>query len=198
MTLGLANPNQAIIDDLNSLRKRVESLERAPWDYIVTSGAALAAGDIIMGGAARNGCLLCDGTSYLKASYPALNTWMATQTPTYPYGSDALHFDVPDYRGVAPIGAGTGSGLTARTFGVLVGTESVTLTGAQSGIASHVHTIGGSTGSDGGQSLTTGSTTPGSTGSTTPGNTGTESADHNHSFGGNAVAFVRESCHHFA
>jgi microcystin-dependent protein len=42
--------------------------------------------------------------------------------------------------GRIPMGAGTGSGLTARVLGLKHGAETVTLTSAQSGIPAHAHT----------------------------------------------------------
>lgn len=55
--------------------------------------------------AAPTGFLLCDGTSYLRASFAALFAIIGTT-----YGSaDGTHFNVPDTRGRTMIGAGTGT-----------------------------------------------------------------------------------------
>jgi microcystin-dependent protein len=63
-------------------------------------------------------------------------------------GAAALNFTLPDYRGRVLIGAGTGSGLTARTLGGTVGSESHTVsssnisqfsTGNMSANATHAH-----------------------------------------------------------
>jgi microcystin-dependent protein len=60
--------------------------------------------------AAPTGWLLCDGTSYLRADYAALFAVIGTT-----YGSaDGTHFNVPDFRGIFPRGAGT----TNRVAGV--------------------------------------------------------------------------------
>jgi len=40
---------------------------------------------------------LCDGTTYNKADYATLSALLAALTPTYPWGSAALTFNVPDY-----------------------------------------------------------------------------------------------------
>ena len=51
------------------------------------------------------GWLLCDGTSYLRATYPNLFALIGTA-----FGSvDGTHFSVPDMRGRTPIGSGQGT-----------------------------------------------------------------------------------------
>lgn len=86
---------------------------------------------------APDGWLLCDGSEVFVSVYPELaavlgNTW---GTP-----SSSNRVKLPDLRGRAPIGAGTGSGLTARTLGTKnIGAETVKLTAAQSGVPAHNH-----------------------------------------------------------
>jgi microcystin-dependent protein len=59
---------------------------------LVPSGVALP---YVASGAAPSGFLLCDGTSYLRASYAGLFAVIGTT-----YGSvDGSHFNVPDFRG---------------------------------------------------------------------------------------------------
>jgi microcystin-dependent protein len=68
------------------------------------------------GAAAPVGWLLCDGTSYLRASYPGL--FAALGGVDSPWGlADGTHFNVPDMRGIFPKGAGTvdGTNLAYRT-----------------------------------------------------------------------------------
>jgi len=70
---------------------------------------ASAAGDIKMSGssAAPTGWLPCDGTSYLRTSYPALFTAIGVA-----FGSvDASHFNVPDMRGMFARGYDNGRGV---------------------------------------------------------------------------------------
>lgn len=71
--------------------------------------------------------LLCDGTEFKKADYPELVAIIGT---AYDNSPAAGNFNVPDLKGRAPIGAGTGAGLTARTLGQKVGDESTILTEA--------------------------------------------------------------------
>lgn len=82
------------------------------------------------------GYLNCDGSVYNISSYPELGaelgaTWGGNGTTT---------FAVPDLRGRAPIGVGTGAGLSARVLAATTGAETVTLTSAQSGLPAHTHT----------------------------------------------------------
>ncbi len=116
-----------------------------------TTGSLMPSGSITMygGSAAPPGWLLCDGTSYLRATYPNLFTTISTT-----YGAaDGSHFNVPDLRGRAPVGVGTGAGggasgatgvpvggaaLTARTLGAWTGEETHVLTIGE--LAAHTHT----------------------------------------------------------
>lgn len=88
--------------------------------------------------------LECDGASYLRADWPDLfNVIGAT------YGAvDGSHFNVPDLRGRAIIGVGTGSGLTPRALGDSIGEEQHVLTVAE--LASHSHIDSGHSHTEGG------------------------------------------------
>lgn len=82
--------------------------------------------------------LPCDGSSLLRTDYPDLFTVIGTT-----YGSvDGTHFNVPDLRGRAPIGIGTGAGLTPRAAGDSIGEETHQLSIGE--LASHVHGTGNS------------------------------------------------------
>lgn len=84
----------------------------------------------------RSGCVLLDGASYLRATYPDL--FNALGGAASPWGlPDGTHFNVPDLRGRTAIGSGTGAGLTARTLGVILGEENHQLSVAE--LAAHVH-----------------------------------------------------------
>lgn len=93
-----------------------------------------------------SGWLLCDGSEYNITDYPELNNALggdsSAGTAATLWGTAASgKFKVPDLRGRAPIGAGTGTGLTARTLGTQnIGSETVALTPAQTGIRNHTHT----------------------------------------------------------
>lgn len=109
--------------------------------------------------AVPTGYLACDGASYLRTTYPALNAYLAIGG--YLYGSaDGTHFNVPDFRGVFLRGY----------FGALTsayGTEQL------DAIKAHTHTVGfyldntPTTGPGHGGTTLSGSTiTSGSTGGT--------------------------------
>lgn len=61
-----------------------------------------------------NGWLLCDGSAVSRTTYATLYAVIGT---TYGTGDGSTTFNLPDLRGRAPIGAGSGTGLTARTLG---------------------------------------------------------------------------------
>ena len=86
---------------------------------------------------APSGWLLCDGSIVLRSTYNAL--WVALGTTSSPYGqgNGSTTFALPDMRSKVPIGVGTGSGLTARTLGGVVGAENTTL--AVTNLPSHDH-----------------------------------------------------------
>lgn len=90
-------------------------------------------------GSAPSGYLLCDGSAVSRTTYSALFALLST---TFGTGDGSTTFNLPDLRGRAPIGVGTGSGLTARALADQVGVETVTLTAAQSGLPAHTHTGG--------------------------------------------------------
>lgn len=87
--------------------------------------------------AAPTGYLLCDGSAVSRTTFSALFAVIGT---TYGVGDGSTTFNVPDLRGRAPIGVGTGTGLTARTLAGTLGEETHLLTGAESGVPVHNHT----------------------------------------------------------
>jgi microcystin-dependent protein len=94
-------------------------------------------GAIIMYGAAAapTGWLLCDGAAVSRATYADLFANIGT---TWGVGDGATTFNVPDMRGKAPIGQGTGAGLTARVIGnAAIGEENHLLSQAE--MPSHTH-----------------------------------------------------------
>lgn len=83
------------------------------------------------------GFLLCDGSAVSRTTYSAL---FAAIGVVWGAGDTTTTFNVPDLRGRATIGSGTGSGLTARTLGQqTIGEENHVLTVAE--LAAHNHVI---------------------------------------------------------
>lgn len=81
-----------------------------------------------------NGWLICDGRSLSRSTYKDLFDVIGTN-----FGSeDDLSFSLPDFRGRVAGVAGIGDGLTERSIGDVVGTETETLSSLQ--IPSHSHT----------------------------------------------------------
>lgn len=96
-------------------------------------------GEVIMfgGNFAPRGWAFCDGQLLQIASNTALFSILGTT-----YGGDGrTTFGLPDLRGRAVIGPGTGPGLSPRQLGSRTGTETETLSVAQ--MPSHAHTATG-------------------------------------------------------
>ena len=94
------------------------------------------------GATAPSGWLLCYGQAVSRTKYPVLFTTLST---TYGSGDGSTTFNIPDMRGRAVAGAdnmgGTDAGRLsiANTLGTATGTETITLTSAQSGVPAHSH-----------------------------------------------------------
>lgn len=127
------------------------------------------------GDTAPSGWLMCDGASKSRSAYPGLFSVISTT-----YGSvDGLSFNLPDMTGRIPVGKSADTEF--NDLGETGGVKSVTLTGQQSGIAAHTHTVNSNTGVSGTNN------TPGYT--IDAGNayhshgTGAETANHAHTTG---------------
>lgn len=114
-------------------------------NYIVrTEGDFNHLGDVNLfaGNFAPGGFLPADGRLLPISQHDALFAVLGTT-----YGGDGqTTFALPDLRGRAPIGMGNGPGLSPRTLGQTVGTDSVTLTTAN--LPPHIHTLPGSGSTD--------------------------------------------------
>jgi microcystin-dependent protein len=90
-----------------------------------------------------SGWLECDGSAVSRTTYAALFAAL-NNGADWGTGDGSTTFDLPDLRGRAPMGAGTGTGLTARALGSVTGNETVTLSAAESGTTAHTHPLNGS------------------------------------------------------
>jgi microcystin-dependent protein len=102
---------------------------------------------------AATGYLLCDGSAVSRATYSTLFGVIST---AYGAGNGSTTFNVPDFRGRVPLGAGTGTGggasgtgaptggsaLTAVSVGTWKGEETHVLSVGE--LAAHTHGPGGS------------------------------------------------------
>lgn len=95
------------------------------------------------GATAPTGYLVCDGSAVSRTDYAALFEVIGT---TWGGGDGSTTFNVPDLRGRAAIGAGTGTATdaTAHALGSKGGTETHKLTAAQSGVPAHAHPLANS------------------------------------------------------
>jgi microcystin-dependent protein len=87
-------------------------------------------------GSEEAGWLLCDGRAVSRTTYARLFAKIGT---THGAGDGASTFNLPDARGRSLIGAGQGSGLTARTLGAKGGVEVHAITEAE--MPWHGHTV---------------------------------------------------------
>ena len=114
------------------------------WNGNVLGQAMAGIIQMYAGATPPTGWLVCDGASYLRSDYPTL--FESLGGTSSPWGlPDSTHFQVPDLRGRAPIGAGTGSGLSARTLGTQnIGSEDIqahTHSFTQPKTPNHTHTM---------------------------------------------------------
>lgn len=96
---------------------------------------------LFAGNFAPRGSAFCQGQLLAIQNYSALFSILGTT-----YGGDGrTTFGLPDLQGRAPIGEGQGPGLSNRTLGSKVGSETVTLTENQLPPHSHTGHVVGST-----------------------------------------------------
>lgn len=102
------------------------------------TGGGVPAGAVQMwaGSSLPSGWLACNGAAVSRTTYADLFAAIGT---AWGSGDGSTTFNVPDLRGRAPIGVGTGSGLTARTLGQKGGSETHTLT--ESEMPAHSHDL---------------------------------------------------------
>lgn len=90
------------------------------------------------------GWLACEGQAVSRTTYAALYGKIGT---AYGEGDKSTTFNLPDYRGRVPMGAGQGTGgeesetFSTRKLGEKIGALLHKLTGAQSGMPEHSHGV---------------------------------------------------------
>jgi microcystin-dependent protein len=104
------------------------------WARAIPAGSIQMFGGTL--GSIPSGWLLCDGSAVSRTTYADLFAVVGT---TWGAGNGSTTFNVPDLQGRAPIGVGTGSGLTARTLGQTGGSETHTL--VESEMPAHTHNV---------------------------------------------------------
>lgn len=110
-------------------------IEWEPWEE--NCAVANPVGEIFAwaGDSAPTSALACDGSQVQQSAYPELYAIVGTL-----WGSaDSGYFRLPDFSSRVPLGAGSGSGLTARSVGDQGGEEAHTLTIPE--LAAHNHVV---------------------------------------------------------
>ena len=92
---------------------------------------------IFAGTFAPEGWFYCQGQSLIITQYQALYAVIGN---TYTPSPSSTTFNLPNLMGFAPIGQGTGPGLTPRQLGVSGGNATITLT-RDTQLAAHTHTV---------------------------------------------------------
>lgn len=108
---------------------------------------------------AIDGYLMCDGQGVTTAHADLRGHILALNSP---WGTDSGNPRLPDHQGRGGIGAGQGTGLSARTLGQLIGTETHTLTLAETPAHEHEAALGGLFVVSAGVPLNVAGSTPGS------------------------------------
>ncbi len=114
------------------------ALATAIWTYLLANGEITGTIKLWSAAAAPSGYLLCDGSAVSRTTYAALFAVCGT---TFGSGDGSSTFNLPDLRGRAPIGVGTGdaSDATAHTLGEKEGTERHAMIEAE--MPSHTHAV---------------------------------------------------------
>ena len=109
---------------------------------------------------APTGAVFLQGQAISRTGYPALFALWGT---SWGAGDGSTTFNVPDFRGVSPMGAGTGThtGTTARTLAAFYGAETVTISQSQlpTSIGTHDTDAGGNSANPAVYTLPSGGTT---------------------------------------
>lgn len=153
----------------NGVTRWVYLTKTAAWSQI--SGPPIGVIEWTCAAAAPLGYLIADGTAVSRITYAGLFALCST---TYGVGDGTTTFNLPDLKGRVPIGAGTGTGLTARSLTTKLGTETHQLSVAE--MPAHTHSPngeatfltwnGGTLGVAGGGGLAQATGSPNTTGST--------------------------------
>lgn len=171
------------VTKFEEIQQNFEALTQALVDLM--PGSLAQAGDLKMTGrtTAPTGWRLCDGSAISRTQFARLFAAIGT---TYGVGDGSTTFNVPDLLGRAPVGAGTGSGLTAKTLGTKIGVETPTMPAHLTGIENQTHVHGAANGLNFMTSTLTvglaadGGAQPTWYPDTWTGTTATQNANHNH------------------
>jgi microcystin-dependent protein len=146
-TLTAANLNS----NFAALDQRIAALEAGlPAGMIIPYGGPSGAGADAGAAALPAGWLPCDGSAVSRTTYASL---FAAIGINYGGGDGINTFNLPDLRGRTVVGAGHGTGLSARTLAQTLGEETHALSANEMPAHSHTvtdpghtHTIGPSSG----------------------------------------------------
>ena len=124
-TIGKYNNNQS--DNAFEIGNGTSDSARSNALVVDWNGNIIAQGmagmvQMFAGSTAPTGWLMCDGSAVSRTTYATLFSVIGT---TWGSGDGSTTFNLPDLRGRAPVGAGTGSGLTARSLAAKGGSQNI-------------------------------------------------------------------------
>lgn len=135
---GAVSGNVPVLTSTGNIIDSGESVNSL-WAKFMPTGTVLP----YAGSTAPTGFLMCQGQTISRNTYANLYLVIGT---IYGPGDGTTTFQLPDMRGRVPIGAGTGSGLTARSLGQTGGAETHKLTVDE--LPPHQHEVGLNSGYD--------------------------------------------------
>lgn len=162
-------PNSPTLNQIYQSGNKTWIYDGEKWNVYIVTGVVdttpVGSLQIYAGSTAPTGWLLSFGQALSRTAYAGLFTVIGT---TYGVGDGSTTFNLPDLRGRVPAGVDNmggsaasrltsgGAGITGTTLGAVGGTETHTLTSAQSGAPAHSHantaSFSGTSGSSGSMS----------------------------------------------
>lgn len=134
MSIALKELTNGTPADANPVMENFRALRTAVEEAVSPS----AVGDLKLSAATSvpAGWFACEGQAVSRVTFKALFEAIGV---AYGEGDKATTFNIPDYRGRSPLGAGTGAGLTARALGTKLGQETHVLEASE--MPSHGHAV---------------------------------------------------------
>lgn len=133
----IENEIVSIEGDIVNIQGDITDIENAIDEGAILLGESMPLGSIVLYPTAvppNSKWLVCEGQSIPKASYPDLFNIIG-----YTFGGSGIQFNLPDFQKKFIVGYDGGGSANYQVIGQGAGSNSVTLTGPQSGVSPHTH-----------------------------------------------------------